>query len=244
MTTRILAVGDVVGEQATAWLADRLPAVRAAHTIDWIIVNAENCTVTGPSPMNGFGISAAAVDLLTSAGVDVITGGNHSWDGEESAVALERPLVARPWNVDHELGRGIVTAERGGATLTVVNLLSPSAVLPDSAAPQPRPIWPSWRDLRASRELPGVVVVDLHGESAWEKMSFAAAVDGTVTAVVGTHTHDPSLRGHILPGRHRIRHRAGDDRAARVHRGRVRSRPFRGKPARRRHQRPPSFQAG
>jgi metallophosphoesterase (TIGR00282 family) len=199
VSSRILAVGDVVGEEATAWLAKRLPALRADHAIDWIIVNAENCTVTGPSPMNGFGIGAAAVDLLSSAGVDVITGGNHSWDGEETAVALMRPTVVRPWNVDHELGRGIVTLEHAGSALTVVNLLSPSAMLPGAAAPQPRKIWPSWCELRSRRELAGAVVIDLHGESAWEKMSFAAAVDGTVTAVVGTHTHDPSLRGHILP---------------------------------------------
>jgi 2',3'-cyclic-nucleotide 2'-phosphodiesterase len=199
VTTRILAIGDVVGEEATAWLAEQLPALRAGHRIDWIIVNAENCTVSGPSPMNGFGISAAAVDLLSSAGVDVITGGNHSWDGGETAVALDRPTVVRPWNVDHELGRGVITVEHEGATLTVVNLLSPSAMLPDATAPRPTDIWPSWCELRANGELPGTVVIDLHGESAWEKMSFAAAVDGTVAAVVGTHTHDPSLRGHILP---------------------------------------------
>lgn len=64
VSSRILAVGDVVGEEATAWLAERLPALRADHAIDWIIVNAENCTVTGPSPMNGFGLGAAAVDLM------------------------------------------------------------------------------------------------------------------------------------------------------------------------------------
>jgi 2',3'-cyclic-nucleotide 2'-phosphodiesterase len=79
-------------------------------------------------------------------------------------------------------------------------MLSPSAALPGMNAPQPRPIWPSWTSLASSRDLPGAVLIDLHGESPWEKAAFATALDGVVTALVGTHTHDPTLRGHVLPG--------------------------------------------
>lgn len=43
------------------------------------------------------------------------------------------------------------------------------------------------------------MLIDLHGESVWEKASFARALDGEISAVVGTHTHDPTLRGHVLP---------------------------------------------
>ena len=42
-------------------------------------------------------------------------------------------------------------------------------------------------------------MIDVHGESPWEKAAFATALDGQVAAVLGTHTHDPTLRGHILP---------------------------------------------
>jgi calcineurin-like phosphoesterase len=199
MTTRILAVGDIVGEEALGLLASLLPSVRRAYDVDWIIVNAENCTVSGPSPMDGFGMTEAAAATLAAAGVDVVTGGNHSWDGDDTKAALGHPNVVRPWNVDSDLGRGIRTVTRGDSTLTVVNLLSPSAQLPGMRAPQPDDIWPAWLRLRESGILGGAVVIDLHGESPWEKMAFATAVDGQVTAVVGTHTHDPSLRGHILP---------------------------------------------
>lgn len=44
------------------------------------------------------------------------------------------------------------------------------------------------------------MVIDMHGESPWGKALFATALDGMVAALVGTHTHDPTLRGHILPG--------------------------------------------
>ncbi|MGH3787051.1 MAG: YmdB family metallophosphoesterase [Pseudonocardiaceae bacterium] len=43
------------------------------------------------------------------------------------------------------------------------------------------------------------MIIDLHGESAWEKASFATAVDGQVAAVLGTHTHDPRCVRTYLP---------------------------------------------
>ncbi|MGH3788956.1 MAG: YmdB family metallophosphoesterase [Pseudonocardiaceae bacterium] len=167
--------------------------------LNWVVVNAENCAVTGPNPMTGFGMTIELVDMLLEAGVDVITGGNHSWDGPHVAEALARPEVVRPHNVAGSLGRGLRTVGSGDRTLTVVNLLSPSAALPGMLAPLPSPIWPGWTAL-AAEPLEGAVLVDLHGESAWEKASFATAVDGQVAAVLGTHTHDPTLRAHLLPG--------------------------------------------
>ena len=67
-------------------------------------------------------------------------------------------------------------------------------------APQPREVWQSWLELAAGSTLPGAVLIDLHGESPWEKAALATALDGRVAALVGTHTHDPTLRGHVLPG--------------------------------------------
>jgi len=195
----VLAVGDVVGADAAAWLADRLPALRAEHHVDWVVVNAENAAVTGPSPMDGFGMTVEVVDRLLAAGVDAITGGNHSWDGPDVDKVLGYPQVIRPANLDETRGQGLLTLRRDERTLTVVNLLSPTAALPGMSAPQPQPLWPSWTQLAATHDLPGTVLIDLHGESPWEKASFATALDGHVSAVVGTHTHDPTLRAHILP---------------------------------------------
>lgn len=196
---RVLAVGDVVGSEAVSWLAGRLPALREHFELDWVVVNAENAVVTGPSPMSGFGMTVEVVETLLDAGVDAITGGNHSWDGPDVDKVLAYPEVLRPANLDESRGQGLLILKRGGQTLTVVNLLSPTAALPGMAAPDPQELWMSWCALRAEQNMPGAVVIDLHGESAWEKASFAAALDGEVTAVLGTHTHDPTLRGHVLP---------------------------------------------
>ena len=79
----VLMIGDVVGPEATAWLAARLPALRQELAINLVVVNAENCAVTAPTPWAGFGMTPALIELLLAAGADVITSGNHGWDGPE-----------------------------------------------------------------------------------------------------------------------------------------------------------------
>jgi len=196
----ILFVGDLVGAEATEWLASRVPELRRELDLDHVVVNAENSAVTGPNPMTGFGMTTDLVRTLRDSGVDAITGGNHSWDGPEVADVLNDPRVVRPCNVDEELGRGLITLGSGDTQLTVVNMLSPTAALPGMRAPVPEALWPAWQRLNRSGSLSGTVLVDLHGESAWEKASFAAAVDGHAAAVLGTHTHDPTERAHLLDG--------------------------------------------
>src|ERR671913_1968931 len=94
----LLMIGDVVGPPATAWLANRLPTLRREHAIDLVIVNAENCAVTEPTPWAGFGMTCALVDLLLEAGADVITSGNHGWDGPEAEAVHPPPPGPPPPN--------------------------------------------------------------------------------------------------------------------------------------------------
>jgi 2',3'-cyclic-nucleotide 2'-phosphodiesterase len=52
---------------------------------------------------------------------------------------------------------------------------------------------------RARREAP-VVVVDFHAEATSEKMAMGRLLAGSVTAVIGTHTHVQTSDACILPG--------------------------------------------
>lgn len=196
----VLFFGDVVGPEAARWLAGRLPGLRREHAVDLVVANAENCAVTGPSPMNGFGMTSELVELLLSSGVDVITGGNHSWDGPDTKEVLAHPRVLRPHNVPGDtLGKGVLETETADGPITVLNLISETAKLPGKLAPDPSPPYEAWRSFRDGI-LQHLILVDFHGDSAWEKMSFATAVDGEAAAVLGTHTHDPTARCHLLPG--------------------------------------------
>jgi 2',3'-cyclic-nucleotide 2'-phosphodiesterase len=188
----VLMVGDIVGPDAVGCLVERLPGLRRDRDVDLVIANAENCAVSGPVPWTGFGMTVELVERLLAGGVDVITSGNHGVDGPEAEAVHVYPRVLRPLNLpDGVPGKGVLILEAGGETATVVNLGSKTAVMPRALS-----LYESL--LAAGRE--GNVIVDLHGDSAWEKMEFATAVDGRVAAVLGTHTHEPTMNLHVLPG--------------------------------------------
>ena len=63
---KILAIGDVVGSRAVAYLKEKLWNVRASLGADFVIANGENASEI-------HGISAADAEDILSSGVDVIT---------------------------------------------------------------------------------------------------------------------------------------------------------------------------
>jgi len=187
---RVLFVGDVVGPAAVAYLADRLPVLRADLALDVVIANAENC---GPT---GIGMAVDLVERLVAAGVDVVTAGNHAFDGPEVAGVLAVPRVLRPLNLSPGvLGRGSITIDVSGEALTVLVLADREALaLAPSVAAFGRRPWDAW----CAAERLGTVIVDYHAQSDMEKEAFAHAVDGAAAAVIGTHTHVPTLPLHLL----------------------------------------------
>ena len=137
-------------------------------------------------------MSVELVERLLEGGVDVVTSGNHGWDGPEAAIVHRHPRVLRPHNFpEGVVGKGIATLEVEGEPVSVLNLGSRTAAMPGAL-----PVYESWLAAR----LESTTIVDFHGDSAWEKMEFATAADGGVAAVMGTHTHEPTINLHILPG--------------------------------------------
>ena len=188
----VLMVGDIVGPEAVAYLAEHLPGLRRNRDVDLVIAHAENCALTAPTPYKGFGMTVELVERLLEGGVDVVTSGTHGWDGPEADTVHRHPRVLRPHNFPKgATGKGVVALEVGGEPVSVINLGSPTAAMPKALPP-----YGSW----LAEGLEGTVIVDFHGDSAWEKMEFATAVDGRVAAVLGTHTHEPTINLHILPG--------------------------------------------
>jgi metallophosphoesterase (TIGR00282 family) len=192
---RILFVGDVVGEGGLAFLERWLPELARRHAADLVVVNGENADVTGPRPATGLGLTPVSALRLFAAGADVITGGNHSWDGPAAAETLALPYVLRPHNYGHRAaGTGTCRILKGGVRFGVVNLTSRSA-LPAADHPYDvlEDVLTGWDDDV------DVVIVDVHGEAVTEKVVFGYAFDGRVAAVLGTHTHVPTLDARLLP---------------------------------------------
>ncbi len=188
---RALLIGDVVGGAALRALLAALPGLREEHRPDLIVVNAENAA-------SGAGTSARQARDLLDAGVDVLTGGNHTFRQSDLLPMLEtEPRVLRPDNIAVRApGRGMVvvpTADGGRAA--VINVLG--AVFMDAAS-SPFAVIDGLVE-RALRETP-VVIVDVHAEATSEKVALGWHLDGRVTAVVGTHTHVQTADARVLPG--------------------------------------------
>ncbi|MBV8172781.1 MAG: YmdB family metallophosphoesterase [Candidatus Eremiobacteraeota bacterium] len=192
---RALFLGDIVGAHAVVAVAQALPAWRRDRGLDLVIANAENATVSrDDDPRTGFGMSAKAVETLLEAGVDIITGGNHSWDAPDCETVLDSARVLRPHNVAGTLaGHGVAEWKGGGRKIAVVNLIGASAAGRRYTVSNPLAAF----DALALDDRH--VIVDFHSDSVTEKQTFAHAVDGRVSAVIGTHTHEPSLLVHRLP---------------------------------------------
>lgn len=188
----VLFFGDIVGAEATDYLIGRLARLRARHRVDLVVANAENCAP------DGHGMTVRQIEALLDNGIDVITGGNHSWDSSDSVRALANPQVLRPFNVAEDVpGRGVLTIEVNGEPVTVLNLADACAMKSVKATRgKVRPAYAGW--VKADRR--GTVIVDYHGDHVLEKHIFARAVDGEAAAVLGTHTHEATLPLHVLPG--------------------------------------------
>ena len=190
---RVLFVGDVVGPRAVEWLAARLPGLRSEHAVDVAIVDAENCSADGVS------MSLDGVQRLLAAGADVVTGGNHAFDGDEIEAVLALDRVLRPLNVAEGVpGRGCVeVATPAGETVRVVVLADRLALAdaPPFAHMSSDP-YDAWASLAPA----ATTIVEMHALSVMAKQSLAYALDGHVAAVLGTHTHEPTLDLHVLAG--------------------------------------------
>ncbi|MCL4534157.1 MAG: TIGR00282 family metallophosphoesterase [Bacteroidetes bacterium] len=182
---RILMVGDVVGRPGRRGVQRYLPELCQQHRVDFVIANGENAA-------GGRGITPATAAELFSAGVDVITTGNHVWDQKESRDYLAQDvLVIRPLNYPQGVpGRGSLV-HKG---VRVVNLTG--RVFLD---PVDSPFQAIDRLLEENDAQSPIIIVDFHAEASSEKQALAWYLDGRVSAVLGTHTHVPTADGRVLP---------------------------------------------
>lgn len=185
----ILFFGDVVGKPGRRLLAEALPMLRSLYGADAVVANGENAT-------QGVGIKPDAADFLFSAGVDVITTGNHVYRHREIYSYLdEHARIVRPYNfLPSNPGRGVTVVDTPGGRLGVVNLSGELFLRPARS--------PFEVVEEALEQLEGVrnVLVDLHAEATSEKVAMGHFLDGRVSAVVGTHTHVRTADARVLPG--------------------------------------------
>jgi 2',3'-cyclic-nucleotide 2'-phosphodiesterase len=188
---KILFIGDIVGAPGRKIVHDRLHDIIAQRHIDLCIANGENSA-------SGFGITPRLAEEIFSCGVEVITGGNHSWDRKEIIDFFpHEPRLIRPSNFpEGTVGRGnYVGVARNGVKFAVLNFQGRTFM-----TPLEDPFRAANRELAALPPEVKVIIVDMHAEATSEKQSMGYHLDGRVSAVLGTHTHVATADNRVLAG--------------------------------------------
>lgn len=191
-TLRVLCVGDIVGERAVALACAAVPQLRASLGVDFCIANGENMH-------QGKGLNEHLCRKLLRSGVDVLTGGDHSFDKHliVSYLAKEKRLL-RPHNYPRGVpgtGVGVYTVPELGLPIGVVNLRGNTFF--NSPVQDPFRSADGLFEMLAGQT--SHVFIDFHAEATAEKAAFAHYVDGRASVVFGTHTHVPTADHRILP---------------------------------------------
>lgn len=187
MEFKVLAVGDVVGTPGLKRLGKSLRKLKRDVDADFVVVNGENASNLGMTPDQG--------EDIFLAGADVITMGNHTFSRREIVPYIEENrYVLRPANLPpQQPGRGWGVYESKAGDVAVIDLIGRVAMdytpnnpflLMDQILPQ----------IQAK-----IILVELHAEATSEKLAMGYMLDGSVSAVWGTHTHVPTADAMVLP---------------------------------------------
>ena len=195
---KLLFIGDIVGQPGRNAVKQLLPKLREQHALDFVIANGENSA-------GGSGITPKTAEEIFSAGVDVITSGDHLWDQKEVMELLAdekrflRPLNYPPGTPGQ--GAGVFEVQSPGSkvqspvSVGVLNVQGRTFM-----PPLEHPFLLAREEVKWLRELTKIILVDFHAEATSEKIAFARFLDGQVSAVVGTHTHVQTADEQIFPG--------------------------------------------
>lgn len=187
---KILFLGDVVGEPGRAAACRTAELYLERGDADFVIVNGENAAA-------GRGITPKlAIDLMRS-GVAVITTGDHVWDQKEIySFMTTEPRLLRPINYPPGTpGGGSIVLETAHGPIAVMNVQCRTFM----KNPLENPFLAASAEVERLRMETQVIVVDVHGETTSEKIAMGRYLDGSVSLVVGTHTHVQTADERIFP---------------------------------------------
>ncbi|MBR4494266.1 MAG: TIGR00282 family metallophosphoesterase [Clostridiales bacterium] len=189
---RLCFIGDIVGSSGRRALKAVLPGFLSSNGIDVCVINAENSA-------HGLGCSDKICAELKSLGADVITLGNHTFSNYEFLGKIDKlDYVVKPCNVSKSWkGNDIVTVEKNGQKLAVINILGQINMMPSADNP-----FEAADELISEINDMGIrsILVDFHSETTSEKCAMGYYLAGKASVVVGTHTHVQTSDNRILDG--------------------------------------------
>ena len=189
MAINILFIGDIVGDPGLDIVRMWLPSLQKKYRADLVVANGENAA-------DGKGCTEKEAKILFDQGVNVITGGNHTWDKHQSQEYLKKDSRAlRPLNYPKgTFGNGYYVADTPKGKVAVINLQGRSFMAPIDCPFRSA----DWIISKLKSETK-VIFIDFHAEATAEKLALASYLDGKVSAIVGTHTHIQTADERIYP---------------------------------------------
>lgn len=189
-------IGDIIGRVGREAVCRYLPSVREKYQLDVVIANGENASA-------GFGLTCKNAIELLGYGINVITGGNHTWDKKEiaSLLSLEHSNILRPQNYPKSMpGSGLFIGEvqdgrvsplkdektQGGSnSFAVLNLMGHFGM------PHCDNAFVCAKEVVEKLRARGIynILMDFHAEATSEKRTMLFMLESQVSAVLGTHTH-------------------------------------------------------
>lgn len=187
---KIAFIGDIVGRPGRSMIKEHLMKLRREHGIDFVIANYENAS-------HGFGVTMKNAKELFDMGIDVMSGGNHTWDKKEIEPLLESLPLLRPHNYPEGVkGTGCRVFDVAGEKLAVLNIMGHYGM------PYVDNAFRCARDTVANLKNDGMdhIFLDFHAEASSEKRAMLMLLQSQVSGIIGTHTHVGSDDFQIYKG--------------------------------------------
>jgi len=187
---KIAFIGDIVGRPGREMIKKYLSGIRDEYGVDFVIANYENAS-------HGFGLTLKNCNELVSCGIDVMSGGNHSWDKKDIVPLFDTHELLRPHNYPEGVpGTGCKVYEVAGEKLAVLNLMGHYSM------PYTDNVFRCAKESAKRLHEDGVknIFIDFHAEATSEKRAMMMLLQGKVSGIIGTHTHVSSDDFQIVDG--------------------------------------------
>jgi len=177
---RVAFIGDIVGKPGRLIIGEHLRTLKKEFNIDYVIANYENAS-------HGFGLTRKNCEELLSYGIDMMSGGNHSYDKKEIIGLFDEFPLIRPINYPKvSPGKGIYKTSIHDQKVAIINLMGYTFMMDMVDNP-----FGMIEELVQTLRSEGYqhIIIDMHGETTSEKRALLYLLKDQVSAILGTHTH-------------------------------------------------------
>ena len=189
---RVLFLGEIVGSSGVFCVKQLLTTVKREKEIDFVIAGGDGAT-------GGYGLGKKHSAYLHKLGIDVLTGGECIYYKRDMVPHIATAsYILRPANYPRGnpgRGYGVFSVDESAVGVIVllgqagfdrVHLRNPYTYLPELIA--------------RLKERTNTIILDFHATTTAEKANMFYIADGTVSAIVGTHSKTITADERILPG--------------------------------------------